>query len=42
LTANDSRDQFALVSDLTVRGKERLRTMTVTFAQAPYVQNRAS
>jgi small conductance mechanosensitive channel len=42
LTANDSRDQFALVSDLTVRGKERLRTMTVTFAQAPYVQNHAS
>lgn len=38
VTASDSRDQFALVSDLTVRGKERLRGMMVAFAQAPYAE----
>jgi len=34
--AAESRDQFAMVSDLTLRGKERLRAMGVAFAQAPY------
>ncbi len=37
----DSRDQFALVTDLTIRGKERLRAMDVTFAQAPYGKAKA-
>ncbi len=32
----DSREQFAMITDLTIRSKERLRTMGVTFAQAPY------
>jgi small-conductance mechanosensitive channel len=33
---NESREQFAMMTDLTIRGKERLRGMGVTFAQAPY------
>jgi small conductance mechanosensitive channel len=35
---NDSREQFAMISDLTIRGKERLRGMDVVFAQAPYAE----
>ncbi len=35
----DSREQFAMITDLTIRGKERLRTMGVTFAQAPLRRN---
>jgi small-conductance mechanosensitive channel len=31
----DSRDQFAMTTDLTIRGKERLRAMGLAFAQAP-------
>ena len=34
----DSREQFAMITDLTIRGKERLRTMGITFAQAPYAE----
>jgi small conductance mechanosensitive channel len=34
----DSRDQFAMITDLTVRGKERLRAAGVTFAKAPYAE----
>jgi small-conductance mechanosensitive channel len=32
----DSRDQFAMMTDLTIRGKERLRAMGLIFAQAPF------
>jgi len=35
----DSREQFDMVTDLTTRGKERLRAMGVTFAQAPYAES---
>ena len=35
---NESREQFAMITDLTIRGKERLRTMGVVFAQAPYAE----
>jgi hypothetical protein len=35
---NDSREQFTMITDLTIRGKGRLRTMGVTFAQATYAQ----
>jgi small conductance mechanosensitive channel len=35
----DSREQFAMITDLTIRGKERLRAMGVTFAQAPYAES---
>ena len=35
---NDSRDQFAMGTDLTISGKERLRTMGIAFAQTPYAQ----
>ena len=30
----ESREQFAMVTDLTIRGKERLRAMGVAFARA--------
>jgi small conductance mechanosensitive channel len=35
---SESREQFAMITDLTIRGKERLRAMGVAFAQAPYAQ----
>src|SRR5271168_4424676 len=34
----ESREQFAMITDLTIRGKERLRAMRVALAQAPYAQ----
>ena len=34
---NESREQFAMITDLTIRGKQKLRAMKVAFAQAPYV-----
>ncbi len=34
----ESREQFSMATDLTVRGKERLRSMNVTFAQAVYAE----
>jgi small conductance mechanosensitive channel len=34
----DSRNQFLLVTDLTIRGKEALRSMNVRFARAPYAE----
>jgi small conductance mechanosensitive channel len=34
----ESRDQFAMVTDLTLRAKDKLRTMGVAFAQAPYAE----
>ena len=36
--AKDSREQFRLVTDLTIRGKEALRAMDIRFAQAPYAE----
>jgi len=33
-----SREQFAMITDLTIRAKERLRAMEVLFAQAPYAK----
>ena len=35
---SESREQFAMITDLTIRGKERLRAMGVAFAQAPYAK----
>jgi small-conductance mechanosensitive channel len=32
----ESREQFAMITDLTLRAKQRLRAMDVAFAQAPY------
>jgi small conductance mechanosensitive channel len=37
----ESREQFAMITDLTIRAKERLRIMGVAFAQAPYAQTGA-
>ena len=34
----ESREQFLLTSDVTVRGKEALRQMNLRFAQAPYAE----
>jgi small conductance mechanosensitive channel len=36
----DSREQFAMITDLTVRAKERLLAMDVKFAQALYVEDK--
>jgi small conductance mechanosensitive channel len=36
----DSRDQFAMITDLTIRAKEQLRAMHVVFAQAPYAESK--
>ena len=37
----DSRDQFAMITDLTIRGKAQLRAMHVPFAQAPYAKSKS-
>ncbi len=34
----ESREQFLLITDLTIRGKEALRSMNIRFAQAPYAE----
>ena len=34
----EGREQFAMVTELTLQGKERLRQLGVTFAQAPYAE----
>jgi small-conductance mechanosensitive channel len=36
----DSRDQFAMISDLTLCAKAKLRAMPVAFAQAPYAESK--
>lgn len=38
----DSRDQFDMITDLTIRGKVQLRDMRVMFAQAPYSESKSS
>ncbi|HEY5237035.1 MAG TPA: mechanosensitive ion channel domain-containing protein [Rhizomicrobium sp.] len=38
---SDSRDQYAMITDLTIRGKEQLRGMGVVFAQASYAENKS-
>ncbi len=35
----ESRQQFAMVTDLTLRAKDRIRGMGVTFARAPYAES---
>ena len=37
----DSRDQFAMITDITIRGKAQLRAMHVAFAQAPYAESKS-
>lgn len=34
----ESREQFLLITDLTVRSKDALRQMTIRFAQAPFAK----
>jgi small conductance mechanosensitive channel len=34
----DSREQFAMITDMTLRAKERLRAMNIRFAHGPYVE----
>jgi len=34
----ESREQFEFLTDLTIRGKEALRAMNISFAQAPYAE----
>ena len=38
----ESREQFQFISDLTVRGKEAVRSMGIRFAQAVYAQTKPS
>lgn len=35
----ESREQFAMVTDLTLRAKQRLRSMGVAYAQTPYAKS---
>lgn len=37
----ESREQFAFITDLTIRGKDALRRMGVRFAQAPFAETRS-
>jgi len=39
--AAESREQFAMITDLTLRAKARLRAMNVAFARAPYSESQA-
>ena len=34
----ESREQYAFITDLTVRGKDVLRQVEIRFAQAPYAE----
>ena len=34
----ESREQFLLITDLTIMGKEALRAMNIQFAQAIYAE----
>ena len=34
----ESREQFLLITDLTIRGKEALQAMNIQFAQAIYAE----
>ena len=36
----ESREQFLIITDLTIRGKEALRAMGLRFAQAPYAETK--
>lgn len=36
--AKESREQFLLITDMTIRGKKELRAMNIQFAQAPYAE----
>jgi len=35
---NESREQFLFITDLTIRGKEAIRSLGIRFAQAPYAE----
>ena len=37
----ESREQFLFITDLTVRGKEAIRSLGVRFAQAPYAETKS-
>ena len=38
----ESREQFLFITDLTIRGKDILREMSIRFAQVPYAESSAS
>ena len=38
--ANESREQFLFLTDLTIRGKEAIRALGIRFAQAPYAETK--
>src|SRR5712692_3052346 len=39
---SESREQFLFITDLTIRGKDILRQMSIRFAQAPYAETGTS
>ena len=39
--ANESREQFLFMTDVTVRGKEAIRSLGIRFAQAPFVATKS-
>ena len=39
--AKESREQFLFITDLTVRGKEAIRSLGIRFAQAPYIETKS-
>ena len=39
--AKESREQFLFITDLTVRGKEAIRSLGIRFAQAPYAETKS-
>ena len=39
--ANESREQFLFMTDITVRGKEVIRSLGIRFAQAPYAATKS-
>ena len=36
--AKESREQFLFITDLTIRGKEAIRSLSIRFAQASYAE----
>ena len=37
----ESREQFLFITDLTIRGKEAIRSLGIRFAQVPYIETKS-
>jgi len=38
--ANESREQFLFLTELTIQGKAAIRALGIRFAQAPYAETK--